>query len=159
ADRQRRLAELEAQIPEDVQRGRAAALGPLNALTREQALRAAGASDDQIAAARTATLGAEAAARLADLDRAHAAWDARLAPTRAPGRLAARRRRAPAPQRGAARAIVQPSGADPGPGARSDLAAAGGSLSALACRSPARLPIDDGAGFVTVIAQWRTSSR
>jgi lipase chaperone LimK len=48
-------------------------------MVREQALRAAGAGDSQIAAVRAANLGAEAAARLADLDRARAAWDARLA--------------------------------------------------------------------------------
>ena len=62
---------------------RAAATAPLNELNREIQLRAAGASDQEIAAARTAAFGADAAARLADLDRAHAAWDARLAQFRA----------------------------------------------------------------------------
>jgi lipase chaperone LimK len=66
-----------------VREARAAAMAPLDEMNRETALRAAGASDPQIAAARTAAFGAEAAARLAELDRAHAAWDARLAEFRA----------------------------------------------------------------------------
>ena len=83
AERERRLAELEARIPTAVRDARAAALAPLNELNRETAMRAAGASDPQIAAARTEAFGAEAADRLAELDRAHAAWDARLAAFRA----------------------------------------------------------------------------
>ena len=83
AERDRRLAEIEARMPTAVRDARAAALAPLEALDRETRMRAAGASDAQIAAARTAALGAGAAARLAELDRAHAAWDARLAAFRA----------------------------------------------------------------------------
>jgi lipase chaperone LimK len=83
AERERRLAEIEARVPPAVREARAAALVPLEALRRETQMRAAGASDAQIAAARTAALGPEAAARLAELDRAHAAWDARLAEFRA----------------------------------------------------------------------------
>jgi lipase chaperone LimK len=83
AERERRLAEIEARAPAAVREARAAALVPLEALNRETQLRAAGASDAQIAAARTAALGPEAAARLAELDRARAAWDARLAEFRA----------------------------------------------------------------------------
>ena len=83
AERERRLAEIDARTPPAVLAARAAATAPLDELNREAQLRAAGASDQQIAAARTAALGAGAAARLADLDRAHAAWDARLARFRA----------------------------------------------------------------------------
>lgn len=83
AERDRRLAEIDARAPASVLEARAAAMAPVDALHRETALRAAGASDAQIAAARTAALGSAAAARLADLDRVHAAWDARLAQFRA----------------------------------------------------------------------------
>jgi len=83
AERDRRLAEIDARTPPAVLAARAAATAPLDELNREAQLRAAGASDQEITAARTAALGADAAARLADLDRAHAAWDARLAQFRA----------------------------------------------------------------------------
>ncbi len=83
AERERRLAEADARTPPAVLAARAAATAPIDELSRETQLRAAGASDQDIAAARTAALGAGAAARLADLDRAHAAWDARLAQFRA----------------------------------------------------------------------------
>jgi lipase chaperone LimK len=83
AERERRLAEIDARAPAAVRAARAAATAPLDEMNREAALRATGASDQQIAAARTAALGADAAARLAELDRAHAAWDARLARFRA----------------------------------------------------------------------------
>jgi lipase chaperone LimK len=79
AERARRVAELEARIPAAVRTTRAAAMVPLEAMDREAALRAAGASDAQITAARTETFGADGAARLAALDRTRAAWDARLA--------------------------------------------------------------------------------
>ncbi|HEX2686462.1 MAG TPA: lipase secretion chaperone [Kofleriaceae bacterium] len=82
-ERDRRLAEIDARTPAAVREARAAAMAPIDELYRETALRAAGASDQQIATARTAAFGAEAAARLAELDRAHAAWDARLAEFRA----------------------------------------------------------------------------
>lgn len=82
-ERDRRLAELDAQLPAAAREARAAATAPIDEMAREQAMRAAGASDAQIASARTAALGAEAAARLAELDRSHADWDARLARFRA----------------------------------------------------------------------------
>jgi lipase chaperone LimK len=78
-ERERRLAEIEARIPAAARAARDAAMAPLDAWTRETAMRAAGASAQQITEARTAALGADAAARLADLDRTRAAWDARLA--------------------------------------------------------------------------------
>jgi lipase chaperone LimK len=83
AERDRRLAEIDARLPPWVRDARAAATAPLDELNREQAMRAAGASDQQIAAERTAALGSDAATRLADLDRARVAWDARLARFRA----------------------------------------------------------------------------
>jgi len=83
AERERRFAEIDARTPPAVLAARAAATAPIDELNREAQLRAAGASAPEIAAARTAALGADAAARLADLDRAHAAWDARLAQFRA----------------------------------------------------------------------------
>jgi lipase chaperone LimK len=82
-ERERRLAELDARVPEPVREAREAALAPLRAWTHENALRATGASAEQIAEARTAALGAGAAARLAELDKTRAAWDARLAQFRA----------------------------------------------------------------------------
>jgi len=82
-ERARRIAELEAQIPPDVRAARAAAVAPIAEMSHEAELRASGASTAQITAARTAAFGADGAARLAELDRAHAAWDARLAAFRA----------------------------------------------------------------------------
>jgi lipase chaperone LimK len=83
AERERRIAEIDSRLPAAVREARAAATAPIDELDREQAMRAAGAGDDQIAAARTAAFGPEAAARLAGLDRSRAAWDARLAQFRA----------------------------------------------------------------------------
>ena len=83
AERERRIAEIDARVPAAVREARAAATAPIDELNREQAMRAAGAGDEQIAAARTAAFGPEAAARLAELDRTRAAWEARLARFRA----------------------------------------------------------------------------
>ncbi len=83
AERDRRIAEIDSRLPAAVREARAAATAPIDELNREQAMRAAGAGDDQIAAARAAAFGPEAAARLAELDRTRAAWDARLARFRA----------------------------------------------------------------------------
>jgi lipase chaperone LimK len=83
AERDRRLAEIDARTPPVVLEARTAALAPVTELAQETALRNAGAGADQISAMRTAQLGAAAAARLADLDRSHAEWDARLAQFRA----------------------------------------------------------------------------
>jgi lipase chaperone LimK len=83
AERDRRLSELEAQTPAAVREARAAAIAPLDEMAREARMRAAGASAQQIAAARTAALGSDAEARLAELDEARAVWDSRLAQFRA----------------------------------------------------------------------------
>ena len=58
---------------------RAQALAPLNLVEEESALRAAGASPDEIRALRERMAGADAADRLEALDRARADWDARVA--------------------------------------------------------------------------------
>ena len=78
AERDRRIADLDARLPPAVRAARAAATAPIDQMKRDAAMRAAGATDQDITAARTAALGAEAAARLAELDRARAAWQARL---------------------------------------------------------------------------------
>jgi lipase chaperone LimK len=83
AARAQKLAELEATLPVADRAARAAALAPLEAMNREAEMRAAGATADQIAAARTAAFGEGGAARLADLDQAHAAWAQKLAQFRA----------------------------------------------------------------------------
>lgn len=83
AERDRRLAELEARLPARVRAAREAALAPIKEMQHEEQLRAAGASEAQITASRTAAFGADGAARLAELDKAHAAWDAKLAQFRA----------------------------------------------------------------------------
>jgi lipase chaperone LimK len=82
-ERDQRLAEIDARTPPADLEARAAALAPVTELAQETALRRSGAGADQIAALRTAQLGPAAAARLAELDRSHAEWDARLAQFRA----------------------------------------------------------------------------
>ncbi|APR82407.1 lipase modulator protein [Minicystis rosea] len=78
ADRERRLSELEARLPETVREARAAALEPMREAAEEASMRAAGASDADVHAYRVATVGDEAADRLAALDAERAAWKARL---------------------------------------------------------------------------------
>jgi len=77
-ERARRLAELDEREPAESRAARAAAIAPIEQMKREDAMRAAGASDRDIELQRTAALGAETAARLAELDHARAAWQARL---------------------------------------------------------------------------------
>jgi lipase chaperone LimK len=62
-ERARRLAEIEARTPAAVREARAAAMAPLDEMARESEMRAAGASAQQITAARSAAFGSEAAAR------------------------------------------------------------------------------------------------
>ncbi|HEY0193784.1 MAG TPA: lipase secretion chaperone, partial [Kofleriaceae bacterium] len=83
AERQAKLAALEAQLPAADRAARAAATAPIDQMARDAELRAQGASEAAIAAARAAKLGPEAAQRLAALDQARAAWDDRLAAFRA----------------------------------------------------------------------------
>ncbi|HEY0195344.1 MAG TPA: lipase secretion chaperone [Kofleriaceae bacterium] len=83
AERAARLAAIDAQLPAADREARAAATVPIDQMAREAELRARGATDAELAASRTAALGADAAQRLASLDQVHAAWDARLAKFRA----------------------------------------------------------------------------
>jgi lipase chaperone LimK len=78
ADRESRLAALEQRLPEAVRAAREDAIRPLRQREEEEAMRANGASDDDVRAYRVATVGDAAADRLAELDRRRAAWQARL---------------------------------------------------------------------------------
>jgi lipase chaperone LimK len=78
-ERAARRAALEAQLPTPLREARAQALAPLNLIEEESALRAAGASPDEIRALRERMAGADAADRLEALDRTRADWDARVA--------------------------------------------------------------------------------
>ena len=78
AEQESRLAALEERLPEPVRAARAEAVAPLRLLHEEEALRASGASVADIQALREQTVGREAAARLAALDRERGAWQARL---------------------------------------------------------------------------------
>lgn len=78
-ERAERLAALEAELPASVQERWARATIAQRVLEDEAALRAEGASDAEIQALHEREFGAEAAARLAALDRSRAEWDARVA--------------------------------------------------------------------------------
>jgi lipase chaperone LimK len=77
-ERRQRLSALEGDLPAAVRAGRADAVGPLELLREEDALRAGGASTADIQELREHAVGREAAARLAVLDQQCAAWQARL---------------------------------------------------------------------------------
>ncbi|AUX42801.1 lipase chaperone [Sorangium cellulosum] len=77
-ERDAQIAAVEAALPEHLRAAREAAMRPLAQQVEEQALRAAGASAEQIHAHRVAVVGPEAADRLAELDRQRAAWQERL---------------------------------------------------------------------------------
>jgi lipase chaperone LimK len=76
--RTRRIAELEEQLPESIRASRAAAARPLRQQEEEQAMRAAGATDEEIQRHRVATVGEAAAGRLKTLDEQRADWTRRL---------------------------------------------------------------------------------
>ena len=82
-ERQRKLAELEQQLPEPVRAARAQALGPLRLAQEEAALRAQGAGPEEIRALRESQFGSEAAGRLEALDRERADWNRRVEDYRA----------------------------------------------------------------------------
>lgn len=77
AERARRLADLEEQLPESVRAARREAMAALELRAAEESLRAAGASSGAIAAERERRVGREAADRLAALDERRAAWNER----------------------------------------------------------------------------------
>jgi lipase chaperone LimK len=94
-ERARRLAALEAELPDAERRARAETRAALELRAAEAELRAAGAGPAAIAAERERRFGPEAAARLAALDERRAAWDERVAAYRAE-RDALRARKLPA---------------------------------------------------------------
>lgn len=77
-EKARRLEEIESRLPDRVREARRHASAPARSAREVEALRAAGASDAEVFAARSRALGAEAAERLAALDRENAAWQARV---------------------------------------------------------------------------------
>ncbi len=78
AERASREAALESGLPPALRAARLLATEPLRLDAEEAAMRGAGASADELAAAREQTSGREAAQRLAELDRARAQWQERL---------------------------------------------------------------------------------
>jgi len=77
-ERQRRLDELDEQLPAAVREARARALGPLQLMRDEQQLLDAGASPEEMRALREQQFDAAAADRLAALDGARAEWQQRV---------------------------------------------------------------------------------
>jgi len=79
AERARRLAGLEEQLPESVREARRESMAALDLLAAEAELRERGASPAEIQAERERRFGPEAAVRLAALDQRRSAWNARVA--------------------------------------------------------------------------------
>jgi lipase chaperone LimK len=79
AERARRLAALEEQLPDAVRAARREVLAALELRQAEAELRAAGAAPAEIQAEREQRFGPEAAGRLAALDQHRAAWEERVA--------------------------------------------------------------------------------
>ena len=77
-ERERRLGEIEQQFPSAVRQARADSMTLIRLREDEQQLREAGASPEDLHALREQRFGAEAADRLAVLDRERAAWQQRL---------------------------------------------------------------------------------
>lgn len=78
-EKARRLEALDARLPEPVLEARRRASAPARVAREVETLRAAGASDAEVFAAREQAFGTEAAERLALLDRERAAFDAKRA--------------------------------------------------------------------------------
>ncbi|MDI1484296.1 lipase secretion chaperone [Polyangium sp. y55x31] len=76
--REQKIAELEASLPKGAREARQAATLPLRARAEVDAMRAEGATDEDVYTKRVETLGVEAADRLAELDAERAAWKARI---------------------------------------------------------------------------------
>ncbi|MDC0747994.1 lipase secretion chaperone [Polyangium mundeleinium] len=77
-EREQRVAELEASLPKGAREAREAATLPLRARAEADAMRAEGATDEDVYTKRVETLGVEAADRLTELDAQRAAWKARI---------------------------------------------------------------------------------
>jgi lipase chaperone LimK len=78
-EKQQQLAALDAALPETLRREREASHGVVRVEQQVAELRAKGASDDDIYRMRAKEFDAQAAARLADVDREEAAWKSRIA--------------------------------------------------------------------------------
>jgi lipase chaperone LimK len=78
AERARGLAEVDAQLPDRLRAAARATTAPLAALRHEEELRARGAGEEEVTAARAAAFGPDGAARLEALDRQRAAFRARV---------------------------------------------------------------------------------
>ena len=70
---------MEERLPQNVREARERVLAPVRSYQEVSALRAAGASDDEVFVARDNRFGREAAQRLADLDVAQELWWERFA--------------------------------------------------------------------------------
>jgi len=77
-ERRRELDALDRQLPESARAARDEAAAPVRLWEDEQALRAKGATPDEIRALRESRFGREAANRLEDLDRERAEWQRRM---------------------------------------------------------------------------------
>lgn len=77
--KQQRLAALDAAMPETLRKEREASNQVVRIEQQAQALRALGASEDDVYRMRAKEFDPQAAARLADVDREEAAWKARIA--------------------------------------------------------------------------------
>jgi lipase chaperone LimK len=106
AEQQRKLAEIEEQLPEAERAARAASSRPMLERAEEDAMRAAGASAAEIQRHRVAALGEAAAQRLGVLDEARAAWGRRLEAFRAARGLIERSTRDPAAKQAAIAALL-----------------------------------------------------
>ena len=78
AERARRLTELDGELPAAERAARAASMRPHLQREDEEAMRAKGATDEEIQRRRVETVGEAAALRLQALDRARADWAGRL---------------------------------------------------------------------------------
>lgn len=78
-EKTRRIAGLEAELPQGVRESRARVAALARSNSEVAALRESGAGEAAVFAAREREFGTEAAERLAALDRENAAWEARLA--------------------------------------------------------------------------------
>jgi lipase chaperone LimK len=81
--RDAKLAELEAKLPEAARNAQEAARRPLELRQKEEALRAEGASEEEIHRQRVEAVGEEAAERLRELDQKRADWKRRIEAFRA----------------------------------------------------------------------------
>ncbi|MCC6552361.1 MAG: lipase chaperone [Polyangiaceae bacterium] len=77
-ERDAKLAELESELPDSARAAREESRRPLRQQAEEEALRAAGATEQELYQHRVETVGEEAAQRLTDLDRQRAEWKQRV---------------------------------------------------------------------------------